>query len=346
MGTNKKWHEYIAAEDDDQRRFDRVLRKMFPHMKLSHIYKIIRQGETRLNGKRVKPSAKVTEGDKVSVMSYDESGEQLPAHSEVPDRPRTAPLSALSTIIVLENRHVLALNKPPGLLVHGPNSLDTAVQRYLAPSLPRSLSFKPGPVHRLDRNTSGIILFAKTLKAARTVTKLLKIGQIEKYYIGILDGEVRKHETWKDSLARDWDAKKTLPERDRPHSSAGQLAITEIFPAETAAHATLALFRIHTGRTHQIRAQAGLHNHALSGDTKYGGSSLLPRYLLHAVAIKMQRAVSLLDFNFLGATLPSQARTIIPTLFGTEGLKGLDRLLGQCGISMDLLKPDSRPSSP
>ncbi len=337
MDMVKKWREYTAAEDDDQRRFDRVIRKMFPQMKLSHIYKIIRQGETRLNSKRVKASVKVKKGDTISVMSYDELNEQRRAPPGLPEpSPNEAP-AAIRPMIVFENQHILALNKPPGLLVHGTGSLDTMVQNYLAPTLPQSLSFKPGPVHRLDRNTSGIILFAKTLKAARSVAKLLKAGQIEKYYIGIIDGAIRKHEIWKDSLTRDRDGKKTLPESELPLPGAGRLAVTEIIPAEATAHATLALFRIYTGRTHQIRAQAALHNHALSGDAKYGGSSLLPRYLLHAVAIKIGNVVPLLDFHFLGAMLPSEAKSIIPTLFGNEGLTGLDRHLDQCGLSMDLL---------
>ncbi len=336
MSTEKKWREYTAAENDDQRRFDRVIRKMFPHMKLSHIYKIIRQGETRLNGKRVKPSVKVKKGDTISVMSHDESTEQLGTPLGLSELSLDETQSAIRSKIVLENRHILALNKPPGLLVHGTGSLDTMVQIYLAPTLPQSLSFKPGPVHRLDRNTSGIILFAKTLEAARSVSKLFKGGQIEKYYIGILDGEVARHEIWKDSLARDRDGKKSIPESELPRPGKGQRAITEVFPVETAAHATLAFFRIHTGRTHQIRAQAALHNHGLSGDAKYGGSSLLPRYLLHAIAVKIERAVPPLGFHFLGAKLPAETKTIIATLFGSEGFKGLKRLLDQFGVSTDL----------
>ena len=75
MSTDREWQRYTAAEDDDQRRFDRVIRKMFPQMKLGHIYKIIRQGEARLNGKRVKPSTKVKNGDSIAVMSFDDFSE-------------------------------------------------------------------------------------------------------------------------------------------------------------------------------------------------------------------------------------------------------------------------------
>ncbi len=301
-------------------------------MKLGHIYKIIRQGEARLNGKRVKASTKVNSGDSISVMGFDESKESRRSHSDEASVELTA--SIIHPMIVFENTHVLVLNKPRGLLVHGPESLDTAVQKYLAPSLPASLSFNPGPVHRLDRNTSGLIIFAKTLKGAQTATRLFQSRRMEKYYIGILDGEIDRKEIWSDSLARDAVDKKSHLEIEGGDKA--RPAVTEVFPLEMSAHVTLGLLRIHTGRTHQIRAQAALHNHALSGDAKYGGSSFLPRYLLHAAAIKIKRNTSLIERPVLGAAMPAEAKTIIQTLFGDEGRKAIERQLEQLGISIGL----------
>jgi 23S rRNA pseudouridine955/2504/2580 synthase len=329
---NREWHRYTAAEDDNQRRFDRIIRKMFPQMKLGHIYKIIRQGEAKLNGRRVKPSTKISAGDEISVMSFDDSREAHRSPSDEASAKSAA--SAIDPMIVFENTHVLALNKPRGLLVHGPESLDTAVQRYLAPTLPDSLSFNPGPLHRLDRNTSGLILFAKTLKGAQTVTRLLQSGRMQKYYIGILDGEIDRKETWKDSLVRNGVDKKTLPELERDDKT--RLAVTEVFPVMTAAHVSLALLRIRTGRTHQIRAQAALHAHALSGDSKYGGSSFLPRYLLHAAAIGIKSNTSLIERRVLGAVIPGEAKTIIQTLFGDEAPGAIEGQLEKLGVSIRL----------
>jgi 23S rRNA pseudouridine955/2504/2580 synthase len=333
MDATKRWLEYTAAEDDDGRRFDRVVRKMFPRMGLSHIYKIIRRGETRLNGKRVTPSTRVRKGDSILVL---ESGEPLDEERSYSRVTAKGPSLSIPSMIVYENRHILALNKPSGLLVHGSGSLNTLVQLYLGPSRSPSLSFKPGPLHRLDRNTSGILLFAKTLKGSAVLSSLFKEGKIQKFYIALFEGRIDQRKIWEDSLKRDRETKKTLPCAGLQSSREGKLAVMEVFPAEVAKHATLALCLIHTGRTHQIRAQAASHGHPLIGDGKYGGSTLLPRYLLHAVSLRVEEATPLLGFHTLFAPLPSEFCTATVTFFGDDGLAGLRMLLEEHGISVKL----------
>jgi 23S rRNA pseudouridine955/2504/2580 synthase len=187
------------------------------------------------------------------------------------------------------------------------------------------------------------MLFAKSLKGAQAASSILRSGKAEKYYTGILDGAIANHETWQDSLARDPAEMRSFS----PHEGArigkgrigkGRPAVTEIFPIESAAHATLVLMRIQTGRTHQIRAQAALHFHPLSGDAKYGGSAFLPRYLLHAIAIRIKEPTFPLDFPSLTAGLSEEARTIIQTLFGEAGLRGIEAQLDQFEISMRLTR--------
>jgi 23S rRNA pseudouridine955/2504/2580 synthase len=153
--------------------------------------------------------------------------------------------------------------------VHGgEDSLEALVRRRLAPTLAPSLSFRPGPLHRLDRGTSGIIVFSKTLAGAQAFSALLRRRLLVKRYLALLSGRLGRAETWDDPLARD---RKSRVTHRAPADGQGREALSRVTPLETRGDVTLALIEIRTGRTHQIRAQAALHGHPLSGDRKYGG---------------------------------------------------------------------------
>ena len=172
------------------------------------------------------------------------------------------------------------INKPAGIEIHGKNSITEGVIRYLEGKIPESLSFRPGPLHRLDRNTSGIVAFGKSLHGAREFSRLLKSDGIEKYYIAILDGKIPDRGKWTDILSREGLVTRI------DGNSRGKKGITSFKTLFSTGELSLVLFRLHTGRTHQIRAQAGWHGHSLSGDVKYGGSRILRHYCLHAWLIK------------------------------------------------------------
>jgi 23S rRNA pseudouridine955/2504/2580 synthase len=129
---------------------------------------------------------------------------------------------------------------------------------YLGPRLPPSLSFKPGPLHRLDKPTSGVIVFSAALEGARIFSALLREGRLKKYYLALVEGRLRGPEFWEDPLAR---------EGERP-----RIARTRVRPLAELGGRTLILAELLTGRTHQIRAQAAARGHPLEGDLRYGGS--------------------------------------------------------------------------
>ena len=123
---------------------------------------------------------------------------------------------------------MLAVNKPRGWLVHGPGSMEDAVRLHLE-GRPASLSFRPGPVHRLDRNTSGLILFAASLPGASTLSALLREGRVDKLYLAVLDGRLERPAVWADELERD-------PARLRSgRAPGGKAARTEVTPVRAAA---------------------------------------------------------------------------------------------------------------
>ena len=168
-------------------------------------------------------------------------------------------------------------------------SLEDRVLAYLEPKLPPSLSFKPGPLHRLDRPSSGIVAFSTNLEGARLFSSLMRERKIKKSYLALVTGTIEKAELWADDLVRDREMKKTFIGRPSPDGigAEGKTALTKVVPLLKSPACTLILAEIETGRTHQIRAQAAAHGHPLLGDKKYSGSAQKNQYsaggfLLHA----------------------------------------------------------------
>jgi len=160
--------------------------------------------------------------------------------------------------------------------VHGHNSLDDMVRSFLADKLPPSLSFKPGPLHRLDKPSSGIVVFSTSIEGARLFTSLMKEHKVHKTYLAIVEGELRGEEIWHDKLFRDKEKKKTFvlqPNAGSGKNVGGKNAETKVTPLAADGKYTLIKAEIATGRTHQIRTQAAFHGYPLAGDKKYGGKN-------------------------------------------------------------------------
>ena len=268
-----------VQKDDDGRRADKIFRIVLGKMPLSRIYKEIRSGFLRINGKRTREDAKVSYGDTVDVaqilMEFVQQAEpRRPAHS--------INREAFRKRIVFEDEGILVINKKKGELVHSDGSsrrftpLDQLVREYLDGETADSISFSPGPLHRLDRNTSGIIAFGKSAEGAREFSDSLQNRETRKCYIALLDGRLKGQERWEDYLARD---EKTNTSHVAKN---GDLAITIATPFLISDGKTLALVEIKTGRTHQIRCQASFHHHPLTGDAKYHGSHNEAGYYLHS----------------------------------------------------------------
>lgn len=271
---------FVTAQNDQGRRLDRVLRKLFKNEPLSFIYKALREKKIVVNGEKSTPDYRCQNGDRIEVY--------IPLDSNYNNESISAPLKttglgSIQNMILLETQDLLVLNKPGGMLTHdGINSLDTLVRAYYQSShSDTSLSFKPGPLHRLDRNTSGIITFSKSLEGARHFSAALREGKLRKIYLAVLEGCFVRPESWSDALERNKNNKKT--QRARSHQdSATKSARTDVWPLATHDTMTFAALELHSGRTHQIRAHASIHGHPLAGDRKYGSSTHFPKYFLHA----------------------------------------------------------------
>jgi 23S rRNA pseudouridine955/2504/2580 synthase len=251
--------------------------------------------------------------------------------------------------IIFESPHLLGLNKPAGLAVHGPHSLDTRVRAYLAPRLPPSLSFSPGPLHRLDKPTSGVVVFSASLAGARFFSALFREHSLVKRYLALVEGSIRAPGLWEDDLLRDTVRRKTLRgEGAEPQEGylQGKPARTRFKPLGWAKGFTLLELEPDTGRTHQIRAQAAFRGHPLAGDRKYGGgASPVPKgrsgagpeisFLLHAWRLELSPS-RLFEENggegrpllppLLEAPLPGYFRETLLRLFGEYDEPVIDQI--------------------
>jgi 23S rRNA pseudouridine955/2504/2580 synthase len=224
------------------------------------------------------------------------------------------------SLILWRGAGIIVFNKPPGVATHGKDSLDTLVKTWLEGKLPASLSFKPGPLHRLDKPTSGVIAFSETIEGARLFSRLLRERKAAKTYLAIVEGRITGDEVWQDELIRDTRAKKTFT----GGAAGSKDALTAVKALAFNGSFTLIEARILTGRTHQIRAQAASHGHPLAGDVKYGGHGFPGGFYLHAWKLKLGEHLEGFP-QPLVAPLPESFRSHISALFGAHSLRYLCR---------------------
>lgn len=283
------FQKFTLGENDTGRRLDKVVRKFLPLLPLSLIYKNIRSGFIRLNGKKTSAETKTALSDELWIASsiLEQNRPEFTTEKETHQ--------TLNIDTVFKNQHIWVINKPYGIPVQkaqkGQLSLDTVIKsKYITESADSSLSFKPGPLHRLDTCTTGLLAFSQSLAGAQWFSDAIAQHKIKKTYTGILEGRLASSMRWEDNIEQDKSSKaKTF--RSMTVSQAGKTALTEVIPLAYGTYAnkpiTLAEFHIQTGRTHQIRVQSAFHGFPLLGDTVYKSSvSLtskgLQRYFLHA----------------------------------------------------------------
>ena len=282
---------FTAGKDDSDRRLDRILRRFLSEENLSSIYKLLRKGLVKVNGKKADGNFRVSEGDDIQIADFLLSSAS--SGSEKQGAESASPLS--KNIIIFKNESILILNKPYDIPVQPSSSkgasLAEIVQKdYELTHQKNSLSFRTGPLHRLDRKTTGLIAFSQNLEGAKWFSEKIKTHEIRKIYLAILEGKLKEKCVWEDRIQKLAMSNEELgisncKARDEGFhtvsvnsSDEGKFAHTEVEPVSygvfNGKDVTLARVLITTGRTHQIRSQCAYHGFPLLGDTAYGGSKI------------------------------------------------------------------------
>ncbi|AZV76698.1 RluA family pseudouridine synthase [Parasedimentitalea marina] len=268
----------IVADDDTDQRLDRWLRRLFPHVSQGRIEKMCRKGDLRVDGGRVKSSTRVMAGQTVRVPP-------LPASDLRPNdtqrRISEADIKMIQSCVIYRDDHVIALNKPHGLAVQGGSGQSRHVDG-LAAALCFELDEKPKLVHRLDKDTSGVLLLARTRMAAQALTAAFRHRETRKIYWAVVAGVPHpKSGMIKTGLVKahghgpggEGEKMYNIHPRDIDDTPGAKKAVTDYSLLEAAGKraAWMALSPV-TGRTHQLRAHMGELGHPIVGDGKYGGS--------------------------------------------------------------------------
>lgn len=268
------------TKNESEQRLDRFLLKYFNNTTRSNIYKLIRKKVFKVNGKRMTDENYfLQEGDVLEMFISDDSMNAM-MKEFIPFKPEKLGLD-----IVFEDEEILVLNKPKGLLTHPDkseykNTLATMVHFYLRDLCTNT--FRPAPVHRLDKNTSGVVIFAKTYESLKKYNALMRERDVEKYYICVVEGHLRKPGEVKGYLIKDeLQNKVRIVTRD---SDEAKFCHSKYKPIKQFGDYTLVEVELLTGRSHQIRASMQLLGHPIVGDLKYGGHRVddLNNQLLHS----------------------------------------------------------------
>ncbi len=310
--------EIEVSADAAGQRLDKYVRRALRDVPLSHVYKMFRTRKIRVNGARGRPEQLLAPGDRIAIRG-DEERLRAPAEDAGPGR-----RPARRTFgILLEDEHLLVVDKPAGLAAHPGSGIEGAtlvdeVRDYLrVPADAPSGEFRPSPAHRLDRETSGVVLVAKTRRAMVRLGELFTEGDdLRKAYLALAKGKFAKGAGVIDLPLSEHE--QTARSKDR-HGVKFQEALTRWQVCSANHDASLLRVTIETGRTHQIRRHLQAAGHPVAGDRRYGDFGFnreararwgLRRMFLHAWRLEIPHPVTGAPMR-LEAPVPAELEDVL-----------------------------------
>jgi 23S rRNA pseudouridine955/2504/2580 synthase len=269
-----------VGEEGEAQRIDNFLLRALKGVPKSHVYRVLRSGEVRVNSGRVKPDYRLRVGDRVRLPPIRVAAEKTPTA-----RPLGLP-------VAFEDAALLVIDKPSGVAVHGGSGVSYGVIESLRAERPQAKFLELA--HRLDRDTSGLLILAKKRSALVELHRMLREGEVRKIYLAVVKGAV---------------AKKTLELRESLHKyvtasgerrvsvkEGGMHAVTRVTRLKVGSEYSFLEVELLTGRTHQIRVHLAHAGYPIVGDEKYGdfalNRSLKQRLLLHAAKLSFRHPLS------------------------------------------------------
>jgi 23S rRNA pseudouridine955/2504/2580 synthase len=299
-----RWLE--VGEESEAQRIDNFLLRELKGVPKSHVYRVLRSGEVRVNSGRVKPDYRLQIGDRVRIppVRFAEKRSSVARPLDLP--------------VVFEDSSVLVIDKPSGVAVHGGSGVSFGVIESLRAARPQARFLELA--HRLDRDTSGLLLIAKKRSALVELHRMLRGGEVKKLYLAVVKGSLTKIAVeLRESLHKYVTAS---GERRVSVHEEGRSALTHVRRLKATADYSLLEVELLTGRTHQIRVHLAHAGHPILGDDKYGDFPLnrnlakqgVPRLFLHAARLAFKHPVSGESVK-LESPLPADMRAFVEQAF-------------------------------
>ena len=294
-----------VGESGDGQRIDNFLARQLKGVPKSLIYRILRTGQVRINGKRAKPDTRVSDGDQVRIP---------PVRTGVSPDSGTAPATQVARVaeaVIFEDADFLVIDKPAGVASHGGSGISFGVIELLRAARPRETLEL---VHRLDRETSGVLVLSRRRPALTALQARIRDNETTKQYLTLLKGRFARATFDVNAPLR----KSVLQggERMVRVDDGGKAALTRFRAIEKYPGATLAEATLFTGRTHQIRVHSAHSGHPIAGDEKYGEREFnqhmrafgLRRLFLHAA--RFEFALGERSYSFSAPLAPDLAAVL------------------------------------
>lgn len=296
---------FVTAEEEETR-IDKLLAHRFPNHSRTYFQNLITEGFVLVNGESIKKRMVLEEGDEIEIC--------FQATPEASLEPENIPLE-----IIYEDEHLLVINKPPGMVVHPApghpkGTFANALLAHCQGKAPGDDPIRPGIVHRLDKDTSGLLIGAKTLPAHQKLIEMFSKREVEKLYLAVCAGRPPNH------IIQAPIARNPIHRKEMAVLSDGREAITEIQTAAFNEQFSLILAKPKTGRTHQIRVHLKHIGCPILGDPIYGSDKLNKalkpeRLLLHAYRLSFSHPITEMPMK-LSAPIPNDLKLWMRRLCG------------------------------
>lgn len=298
-----------AGSDADGERVDAFLARRVEALSRSLAAHLVRDGKVRVNGSTVRPAHRLRTGDHVEALI-----ERPPSLSAAPE---PIPLQ-----VVYQDNDLVVIDKPAGLVVHpAPGHAGGTVANALAALFPQTETAgnpaRPGIVHRLDKDTSGLMVVALSRPALASLQEQIASRTADRRYLALVSGHLPREEGRIEApIGRDTTDRKRMA----VHGAAARMAATSYRVLERLPGFDLVEAKLHTGRTHQIRVHFAAAGHPVAGDAQYGGTPIpaLHRQFLHAYSLRLRSPSDGSELQFT-SPLPSDLEAVLARLRRPKG---------------------------
>lgn len=279
-------YQFQIKENEAGQRFDKYLHKLLPKAPSSFFYKMLRKKNIVLNGKKAEGKEKLCPGDLVSLFLAEETFTGFQQGNEGLLNAYEQAYKRLKEIQILyENKHVLLANKPAGILSQKAKPEDLSLNEWMIGYLLHKkeatagslTTYKPSVCNRLDRNTSGIVICAKSLSGSQEMNHMIAERKIRKFYRLLVKGIISEERVIEGYLWKDEVKNKVFISKEASGEKDSYIQ-TRYYPVQVLSEMTLLEVELITGKTHQIRGHMASEGHPLLGDYKYGDKAFNHKY--------------------------------------------------------------------